>query len=337
MEERISLENLTAQVMAFFRANASRYGLLSNQLSVEYILNWGGFVNASFKISDGERAYHLKLADDEYALMGLERWRELHEILEAHYHAPLMLDWIEIEDTRFEGPLFEYIEGQKADLHASPALFEEVLALVAKLHADRDLSGRLSELDDPPESCADYFIGVYIDRFDEDLLIIVRDLPPFVSLKMLDWMQGETRHLESLARELPSFEPPAAAPVHGDLWPGNLIITAGGSWYLIDWDDLSLGDPALEYGILFGPIWRQQPETPLNGSGLLPPEISADASLRERFAVCLRAFLLDEVIDTLADYVEAEFAPEHQELVKKEKMRQHLEAFQKYQQIYGHQ
>ena len=337
MDELISLEVLTAQVMAFFRANAGRYGLLSNQLSVEYILNWGGFVNASFKISDGERAYHLKLADDEDRLMGLERWRDLHEILEAHYHAPLMLDWIEIEDTDFEGPLFEYIEGQRADLYSSPVLFKEVLALVAQLHADSDLSARLIEMDDPPESCADYFIGVYIDRFDEDLLIIVRDLPPFVSLKTLDWMQGETRHLESLARELPSFEPPAAAPVHGDLWPGNLIVTASGSWYLIDWDDLSLGDPALEYGILFAPIWRQHPETDLIASGFLPPEISTDARLRERFTVCLRASLLDEVIDTLADYVEADFAPEHQEFVKKEKMRFHLEAFEKYQQIYGRQ
>jgi thiamine kinase-like enzyme len=334
MESGISLEELNGIVAGYFRQNASRYLLRPEALSVHYILNWGGFVNASFTIQDGRRAYHLKLADYDEGIENFDKWYELRAVLEGRYRAPKIVDWIEIEDTPFEGLLFQQIEGRKANFLAEPQLHGQVLKLVSQLHADRELALALEALNgEPAGSCADYFISTYIDRFDEDLLTIARDLPPFVSLPTLDWMQGETRHMESLAREHEAFWHPAAAPTHGDLWENNILVQSTGEWSIIDWDDLALGDPALEYSILVSPVWRQNPQADLKGASLLP-EGNSDPRLQERLAVCLQAYLLDEVIDTLADYVEAEFAPEHQEVVKAEKKQRHLAAMALYRRLY---
>jgi hypothetical protein len=49
----------------------------------------------------------------------------------------------------------------------------------------------------------------------------------------------------------------------------------------------------------------------------------------------LRARLLDWVIDVLADYIEAEVAPEQRDRVQTEKKRQHLQALALYQSRYG--
>jgi hypothetical protein len=182
----------------------------------------------------------------------------------------------------------------------------------------------------PVLTCADSLIDTYIDRFDEDLLAVVRDLPPFVPLATLDWMQGETRHLESLARELEVFQQPAIAPLHGDLWEQNVLVCEDGRWYVVDWDDLALGDPALEFGILLGPLLAHLPPAERR----IPAALPASPGLRARFEVYLRAYLLDEVIDSLADYVESDFAPEHQAEVQAEKQRVHEQALIRYRSIY---
>jgi len=328
MPERFPLDQLTREVVRYFQRRARRYGLRREMVEASYILNWGGFVNASFTVTDGEKAYHLKLADDDDVLAGLTRWQALRGLLEERYHAPPMLDWIRLRGTGFEGPLFQHVPGHPADLAAQPGLFREVLDFLQRLHGDEELAGALADNGVP--SCAEYFLGLYIDRFDQDLLIVAPDLPPFVSLPMLDWMMGETRELEGLARDTAAFQFPASAPIHGDLWVNNILVTVDGQWAVIDWDDLALGDPALEYGILLGPLWREGLYSIEDLEHLLPP----DPALRERFGLCLRAFLLDEIIDPLADWVESGFAPEHQAHVRAEKERKHKAALALYRDQY---
>jgi len=330
----LTLAEIQQRVVEYFQAHAARYGLQAGSLSARYILNWGGFVNVSFTVSDGRRAYHLKLADLDETIADLERWYDLRAPLESRYRAPKIVDWVEMDDMPLAGLLFEHFAGRQARFAQEPALHRQVLELAARLHADSELTTTLLALDGPPGDCADYFIATYIDRFDEDLLAVVRDLPEFVSLTTLDWMQGETRHLEALAREGAAFAMPAAAPTHGDLWENNVLVNERGDWVVLDWDDLALGDPALEYSILLSAIWRQNPAQGLAVAQWLPLPARADPALQERLALCLRAYLLDEVIDTLADYVECDFAPEHRDQVRAEKQRKHLAALELYRQLY---
>ncbi len=328
---RSRLDTLTLRVQDYFQKHAEEYGLNASAVEARYILNWGGFVNASFQVTDGERSFHLKLADDEDARWGMERWYELHSSLSERYRAPRLLDWIQIPRMPFEGPFFEYFAGKPADLAACPHLLQDVVDLLGRLHEDRDLAAALAAMGDEVPSCADYFIELYIDRFDEDLLCVVGDLPPFVSLELLDWMMGETRELEGLARDLPEFQFPAASPTHSDCWPSNILVSESGDWRIIDWDDLTLGDPALEFSIVLGPLWRHGQMSLEQALDFLP----ADPALRARFAICLRALVLDEIIDTLADWVESDFAPEHQQAVRAEKERQHQDALALYHKLYN--
>lgn len=327
---RSSLAALAQRTTTYFRKHAQRYGLRPETVEARYILNWGGFVNASFQITDGECSYHLKLADDEEALESLDRWRALSELLSARYRAPRMVDWIEIPRMPFEGLLFEYFHGQQADLAAQPGLRRDLIDLLGRLHTDSALVNALRALGDEIPTCAEYFLSVYIDRFDEDLRAVAGDLPPFVSLDLLSWMMGETRELEGLARDLPEFQSPASAPTHGDLWPSNILVDDQGDWRIIDWDDLGFGDPALEFSILLGPLWRHGGLSLEQAAAYLPE----DAALHKRFALCLRALVLDEVIDSLADWVESGFAPDHQAEVRVEKERVHREALALYHRLY---
>ena len=335
----LPLETLSQRVQQHFREQASRYGLQPGAVTVEYLLNWGGFVNANFTVSDGRRAYHLKLADAEDSLLGLERWRDLNQTLTGSYHAPPMLDWLELEGTPYAGPLFPHLDGQTADFLRQPDLHRQVIDLAAGLHANSALADWLQE-EESADTCAGYFLSTYIDRFDEDLLIVVGSLPPFVPLPVLDWMQGETRHLESLADELSAFDLPADAPTHGDLWDSNVLVNPAGEWYVLDWDDLALGDPALEFSILLSPLWYAHLPQAASPSleavtPWLPPAARADPALMARLEVCLRASLLDKIIDSLADYVEAGFAPQETARVQAVKQRQHLEALALYQRLYA--
>jgi len=143
-------------------------------------------------------------------------------------------------------------------------------------------------------------------------------------------MMGETRELEGLARDLPAFQHPAGSPTHGDLWPNNILVTEDGRFFIIDWDDLALGDAALEFSIVLGQLWRHSAITQAEIEAMLP----AEPYVRERFHVCLRALVLDEVIDSLADWVESGFAPDLQPEIRPEKERIHREGLALYRQLY---
>ncbi len=325
----LSLERLTERVSWYFNTYSQKYGLRRGKVEARYILNWGGFVNASFSISDKEKAYHLKLTDDVEMQERLLAWQELGDLLTRRHHAPRILEWVEIPRTRYSGLLMERIYGREPDYEEEPQVLRGVLDIVSRLHADAQVRAALMP-DDGPPSCTEYFINVYIDRFDSDLLEIVPNLPPFVDLPLVDWMQGETRELEGLARDLPAFQRPASAPTHGDLGPNNVLVTDDGRLFVIDWDDLELGDPALDYAIVLCDLWYTGALREEEMFAMLPD----DPTLRERFKVCQRAFVLDRVIDPLADWVVAEFSPEHVAEVRAEKERVHKEALIRYRTLY---
>lgn len=251
----------------------------------------GGFGSRSFSLWDGSRKLHLKLCDAEHA-PGLRRWAAVHDLLEARYLAPPLLEVIEggILPGDACGLVFAHVEGEPLVRGRAPAVLPAVVEALRRLHGDGELAARLGPA--PAATCADVLRRVYIRRFREDLAIIRDRLPPFVPAALCEWMSAETDRLEAAAAAHPAFGEPAAAVVHGDPWWHNVLVSPHGRATIIDWDGLSAaGDPALDFSILLWPLLRAGERQRWYASPRLP--------------VYERAALLDEVIDTLADWVEA--------------------------------
>lgn len=308
-------------------ARAAELGLDADALRVEYVLNWGGFVNRSFRVTDGRTRLHLKLACEPEIRDALRRFWGFREMMAARYHAPGPLAWVGVPGTAYAGVLTPWIDG------APPAALDERLAAkvvrcVDRLHRDREMAARLPAA---RETCADVYLGTYHRRFGEDLGFVSPDPPPFVSPELLEWIRGEAAALEAAVRATPAFAAPADAPTHGDLWLDNLLVTPRGEWYVLDWDDLALGDPALDWCMLFGPARGDlRPAT----ERALPPAVTADAAVRERLALYARASLLDWMLDPLSDWIGATEAPEHIGEVRAEKERIHRAALAAYRARY---
>ncbi|HET7560703.1 MAG TPA: aminoglycoside phosphotransferase family protein [Limnochordia bacterium] len=320
---------LAAQVETAFGPQAARFGLDQKRISARYVLNWGGFVNPSFTLSDGARRLHLKLVRGEEDRSALRRWHHLAAHLRLHYGAPQVLGWFELPDSEWGGLLFEHVDGRNATAAELPQLLPELLGRVARLHHDATLRAQLSPVDGDPPSCAEALIETYVERFRADLAEAILPQPPaFVTDETLAWMQAETGRLEALARAGTAQSAAAVWPTHGDLHLNNVLVRTDGGLALIDWDDLAMGDPALEYAILLWPLLRDAPER--WRAFALP----AEPGFAERLELALRAHLLDEVIDTLADYVEADAAPEHAERVRAAKRQTHESALALYRRRY---
>jgi len=63
--------DLRQAVERYFNDNLSPLILNTGQVTVERVLNWGGFLTSSFRVSDGERNLHLKLASEHSEM---RRW-----------------------------------------------------------------------------------------------------------------------------------------------------------------------------------------------------------------------------------------------------------------------
>jgi aminoglycoside phosphotransferase (APT) family kinase protein len=292
----------------------------SQNINVKHVFNWGGFVNQSFAISDGADRYHLKITNTVDHISRLERWLKFHDVLELRYRTPKLVAWVDFPKIGFAGLLMEHVDGTNAKLLEHPDLVQQLIEFVRRLHSDVEIQSRLSTTENSKTYC-DYFIETYIDRFTADLATIAQNPPPFISDSLLVWMSNETEHLRRRAISTQAFNAAARAPVHGDLHEGNILVTAN-EWFVVDWDDLSLGDPAVEFAVLFWPLMYKG----LDWRTLL----TADDSFTERIELCLRAQLLDEVIDTVADYVEAGIVPSKQVETRLAKKLRHEEALEKY-------
>jgi hypothetical protein len=325
----MTVDQIQAELRNALVAGAAGLGLRAERLEVRYVLNLGGFVNHSFHVSDGTRRVHVKLAAERDGVAKLERWRRLHGVLEERYHAPPMLGWIELSGAAVQGPVFAHLEG-RAPAELTPALRAELAPMLTALHADRELSARLDPLHNGA-LCSEVFFLVYGLRFRGDLEILDRSPPPFITPGTLRWMQREAEGLLRAAETLPAFRQLVLAPIHGDLWINNLLVGDDGRWWVLDWDDLGIGDPALDWAMLLGPTLREV--TPARVADL-PPSVAGDELLRARFALYARASLLDWVIDPLADWVEAGVAPEHAESVRATNRSVHERALERYRSLY---
>lgn len=321
-------EQLGERVRHYFQEHAARFGLRASSVEVAYVLNWGGFVKASFTVTDGQRAYHLKLAADAGDVAELRHWHRLHSLLAERYHAPKVVDWIMLPDAQREGLLFHHLPGKSADLTTSPELAGEIISVLARLHADEKLAAQLQPAEHA--DCGAYFRATVGQCDREDLLFVREQLPPFVSPETLAWMEAEVMRLDAWTRARPAFAVPADRPVHGDTWSNNILVEEGGRWHLLDWDNLCFGDPMLDFAILLWPMVHA-------GDGRLPTDyagLALDTAARERLEFYLRACLLDTVVDVLADWIDVEAVPQHRDHVRAVHQATHERCLALYRQRY---
>jgi thiamine kinase-like enzyme len=312
-------------------ANADAIGIDPNKIRASYIYNPGGFGNLSIRLTDGRTRLHVKLAPPSKAAR-LQQWAGVSDYLAEHYSAPRLVHAIELEIVPgySYGLIFEFIEDATplVEVRNPEATLTGVMDTVAKLHRDDRLREMLPKVE--TRTCAEAFEDEYITRFTDDLDGIRRSrelLRDFVSEETISWFGEEIERLRKTVRQTPAFLLPAGDVVHNDL-NGNNVLTCGrDDFWIIDWDDLSgQGDAAMDYSVLLWPLmndpsWQIWREKALSGVG---------AAAVERLELYFRAKLLDDVIDVLADYVEAEQVPDHREEAQRKARAIHLRSYPQY-------
>lgn len=299
-------------------------------VTVQPVLNYGGFVNRSFRVVAGGDAYHVKLTADEHARRGLERWRALADRLAQHFRAPAMLGWMELPGSPFAGPVFEWIDGERPDALRG-SIRRDAADTVRRLHADDALRDELARLGDTVRSCAEAYLQSYHDRFVEDMKLVRSDPPPFVRAELIGRLDDEVAALAGRVAGCDAFGAPAEAAAHRDLWIDNLKVTADGALRVLDWDEVGLGDPMMDWAMLFGPSRarvRPAAEADLADLTFRPDQ-------RERLRTYARASLLDWIIDPLADWIEAAHEPQHGAKVRDSNRRVHEGALALYDELYA--
>lgn len=317
----------------FFIAHAADFGLQADAIEVTHVLNPGGFVNFSYRISDGRTHLFAKLSTAEHRRGRLEAWQELDPLLRPH-RAPPVLAAVDLGSAA--GLVFPWLPGRSPVF--GPEVIRSVLAVAVDLWADDELADRLRDRatvmpGGPPTrtTAANSYFDNYHDRFTADLAEIASNCPPFVDPAVLDFMRGEVDAMERRVRDSSAFQEDVTTPVHGDLWLNNVLWESAESWWLLDWDNVQIGDPAIDLAMLTGPAPSDL--RPLKRLDLVkevaPPDIV------ERLGLLGQASLLDWVIDPLADWLEADAVPDQADEARPEKERLHREALALYREVYG--
>jgi hypothetical protein len=321
--EVMNADSLRALVLGYLAERAVALGLDPSTLVVEYVLNWGGFVNYSYRIRDARHAYHLKLSisvDDQTAL---RRWLTLAPLL-APYHAPPILEWVELGSAA--GLLFRYVPGDPPACTSD--VLDEVIPVLRLLNSDSELAAALQTSNSITAQAA--YLATFHRRSIEDLRGVRESRPPFVSEGLLRWLEDEVEILSDVIASSAAFGEPLTKPIHGDLWLNNILWQNPSEWYLVEWDDMRIGDPAADLAALLGPT-AEDPR-PLKMLELADGVLTS--SEHERLPYLGRATVLDWVIDPLSDWLDAGAAPEHQYVVRTAKQRIHERALACYKELY---
>jgi thiamine kinase-like enzyme len=331
----VDLHHDENRVKEWTEANSQSLGLSSSKIEAKYIWNPGGFVNQSYCITDGQTIRHLKLSQEQKAT-GLKQWVKISGHLTNNYKAPRLIREIaqEITPGYSYGLVFDFIEGKPLSSISDPLpVIEKVLKSLHQLHVDTEIRMAVaSEAKDYNYAAA--FTEEYITRFEEDLQIIraEKHLLDFVTEDTLDWFDTEVEALRIMVSQHPSFQRKATDIVHNDINWQNVLVDDSNDFWIIDWDDLTVfGDAAMDYSVLLWPIYKSKAWGYCRD---LVIDLAGHAIL-ERMEFYFRAKLLDDVIDVLADYVDAEHVPELKEMAQKRAKEIHLRAYPEYLSLYA--
>lgn len=318
--------NTITSIINFFKVQNTTFDLDLNKIKVEPIINWGGFTNSSFTISDDKNRYHLKLAQSPSPELSL--FFKVSKILHIRYHSPMALAWIEIPDIAQCGILFESVESKPFEALSRSTVLK-IAEILKALQNDYEIKQILSPM---PIDCKQTYLNAYNERFESDLGFIETNLPSFLSEQTFDFLKEESIKLKHIVLKSRSFDEIVATPIHSDIWAGNILMKEDGQFNLIDWDGLKIGDSALDFAMLLGPSGNQfgRREDPLK-FGLE----NISQAIEDRIRIYYRAILLDWSIDPLSDWIEVRNKPEWIDLFRPQKERDHKMAFGIYQELYG--
>jgi hypothetical protein len=296
-------------VRAHFTEHALRWGLNPQSLQVDCVPSPGGFGPMNFTVGDGTSLYHVKLGESPTKLSA---WVRAASHLTERYRAPRLFNQIEL-GGRY-GAVFERLTGETPAQSVPSRTLDEIVLMLSGLHQDRELAELLGG---GSVLARDTFLGYHIAMCEDDLDEVEDHLPlPCVDKTTAQWMRAETQALREAALHSAAFNEQVSSPIHGDLWFGNVLL-GGNSWWIIDWDDLKIGDPAHDLSLILF--------TALDDIAAFRWLEGRDAAFIERFRIYARAALLTFVVDPLADWVAAESYPE-----VRDDARPHRESLHRY-------
>jgi Ser/Thr protein kinase RdoA (MazF antagonist) len=231
----------------------------------------------------------------------------------------------QIEVAGRYGAIFERLPGENPSPVVPVPYLDEIVSTLNMLHRDFELAALLGSKSRPAR---DTFLDYHMEMCQSDLEEIEPAVPlPFVDKRVVAWMQAETDALLRTAIESAAFDETVSNAIHGDLWFGNVLID-NDRWWIIDWDDLKIGDPAHDLSlILFTTL-----DDPQSASRWISGRTAAFA---ERFHLYARAALLTFVIDPIADWISAESFPEVRDAARVHREVLHHWALERYRKLYG--
>lgn len=308
-------------VRAYFSEHASRWMVHPQNLRIEYVPSPGGFGPMNFGVYDGHSAYHVKLNKERDELSA---WIRASARLSAMYHAPRLLAPIEIAGRY--GAVFERLPGATAARSTPARVLDEIVLMLNRMHRDPELAELVGGGSRPAR---DTILQYHIQMCEDDLDEIERAVPlPFFGKEGAAWMRTETDALRERIMESGAFDVEVSSAIHGDLWYGNVLVDHDG-WWIIDWDDLKIGDPAHDMSLIL----------------FTTATSAADAASRrfderaagfaERFQLYARAALLTFVIDPVADWIEAASFPTVRDEVRADRENVHRWALARYRNLYA--
>ena len=235
--------------------------------------NHTGTDKLSFEVVAGGERLWAKVAANDEEDAALETWASVAKELTDRHGAPPVLEVLQVAGRT--ALLFPFLDGEVANHATVRDRYGEVQAVLDGLHADHDLAERLGG----PTTSAAAFREVWVSRFEADLHIIAGYVAP-------DVHEYLTAEVEVLTGQVDSLDEQVHVAMHGDPWHENVLFGPERVW-LLDWEELSVGDPVVDDAILRMDAF---------GATAWPPG--------ERFEVARRALLLDAAVDSAADWVQ---------------------------------
>ena len=260
--------------MSVRRVQVALEAALGPDAHVEHRFNHTGTDKLSFAVHVGGRALWVKVAASEDADWPLTTWsRSWPSCWPARCPAPARHAGRRRAD-RVGVPVHRRTRRDQGALHER---FDQARSVLTGLHGDATSADLLG----PPTTTAECMREVWLERFVADLDII----EGYVAKDLHAYLADEVEALGILVDEL---DEPVHAAVHGDPWHENWLVAPDRLW-LLDWEDLSVGDPVVDDAILRHDALGTDPQH--------WPHTRAHAVAR-------RALLLDAAVDVAADWVE---------------------------------